>query len=72
MSLAQEIADQLLGTCDSEPDELLDMPSEELAKFDGLIFRCNGCGWWCEAGEAIEGPDGEDVCGNCASEEDNE
>lgn len=38
---------------------------------DSLAFRCAGCGWWCEAGEANANPDGDgDLCDDCKPEED--
>lgn len=38
----------------------------------GEIFLCDGCGWYCEASEMHdpEKNDGEQLCGDCASDHD--
>lgn len=60
-----EIALELIGTCDSDPDEMDDLTPDELLEFDATAFRCVTCGWWCEVGEAHDNGSGEDECGDC-------
>ena len=72
MSRATDLAERLMGTCDDGGADLEALSVAELAELDDLVFRCEGCGWWCEAGEACENPDGGgDLCGDCSVEEDN-
>jgi rubrerythrin len=64
---AEQIAHELQGTCNSYPEELEE--DLELAEMvEEHVFLCAQCGWWCEQSEANEGPDGEDVCDDCAGE----
>lgn len=70
---AESLADELIGTPQSMPDwvEEDDQEAEILEAFDQLAFECSSCGWWCEIGEANEGPIGDgDVCNDCHEEED--
>ena len=76
--LAQKLADNLQGTCKSIDDGLRDIDREddeltidEHRELDGLVFECAECGWWCEAGEANENPDGsgEDLCDDCKGDD---
>lgn len=62
---ADALAAEIQGTANSIPEELLsDQPM--LEALDQLIFECSECGWWCEQGEANEGPNGEDICDDCS------
>ncbi len=70
-----ELYQTLVGTCqdiDVELDLLFDIPNitelsdDTLEEIDQLMFNCSHCGWWCEAGEAVEGPGDEDICEDCA------
>lgn len=31
--------------------ELLDLSEDTLSEIDQMMFQCDVCGWWCEAGE---------------------
>lgn len=68
---AQEIVDELNGTCKSIAECLEDGEDDSdpvlTAKIDDQIFCCSRCDWWCEQGEAHEGSDG-DVCDDCEEE----
>ena len=72
-----EIVSRLQGSCDSFDgvvDSVLEehgiegdsmsLRQDDYYRVDNVIFLCNCCGWWCEAGEAHD-QDGEDVCGDC-------
>ncbi len=67
---AQEVADFLQGTCAMLHGALAEFDCEELEdddKFcsclDNLVFCCDDCGWWCEAGDYGE-EDGK--CEDCS------
>lgn len=67
-------ADRIIGTCSTLENELEEDDDEDndsfLAGVDETAFRCNECNWWCEIGEATASRDGgEDVCQDCAPEE---
>ncbi|AKQ75815.1 hypothetical protein FDH82_gp25 [Roseobacter phage RDJL Phi 2] len=68
--LSSKLYDELVGTCDGMPDWVTDHEQEAdiLEAFDQDAFLCAACGWWCEMGECEEGPDGDDVCSQCAEE----
>lgn len=76
MSTVQQAAEMLMGTADKSWEQVfeeLGIPetTENCTELDGLVFQCAECGWWCEAGEANENPDGDgDLCDDCAPEED--
>lgn len=67
-------AEDLIGTCSSIENEAEEGDNTDdtnfLAGLDETAFECAECGWWCEIGEAKEGPNGEDVCGDHSDEED--
>lgn len=60
-----ELAARVQGTCLNVDDELVDLPLEDLAKFDDLVFNCTGCGWWFETNDAVDTDDGYQ-CVSCA------
>lgn len=64
----EELAEHLQGSCESIGDEQDDWSEEELTEFDNLVFCCDGCGWWFEAGEAVDTDDG-DRCPHCAEDQ---
>ncbi|UFK26708.1 hypothetical protein [Roseobacter phage RDJL6] len=68
--LAAQLYDELVGTCDGMPEWVTehDQEADILEVFDQDAFLCSACGWWCEMSEAEEGPDGDDVCSQCAEE----
>lgn len=76
MATVQDAADELRGQCMKDYVQVfeeLGIPetAANCTELDGLVFRCAGCEWWCEAGEANENPDGgDDLCDDCASKED--
>ncbi len=56
---AQKIADDLLGTSEALPDEVLE--DQDLAEFlDDLIMLCDTCGWWVETSEMDDDQNCED------------
>lgn len=72
---AQDIADQLIGTCRSKHDamtqEEIDDPTLEAALND-LMFECDCCGWWASTEELNN--DGElagydEACDECVAGE---
>lgn len=66
----QDLADTYQGSCKS----LSEVHSKFLEDFDrfgeldDLYFECTACGWWWEAGEQGECPDGETYCEDCSVE----
>lgn len=47
---AQALADELIGTCNSLPDYVMD--DGDLANWlDNFVALCETCGWWVEADE---------------------
>lgn len=71
MQDAERLADAMVGQCMESLEDCMERlgleDTLELRQaFDQLAFECAGCNWWCEIGEANEGPDGEDVCDDCA------
>lgn len=67
MSLAQEIADQLLGSCYDLGEVITYAQSEDvalLAELDQLVMRCDTCGWWVETDEVDDDSNCED-CQQC-------
>ncbi|RUQ67298.1 hypothetical protein ELZ19_06895 [Brucella abortus] len=72
---AEELAQQLLGTCRtvSEIDETADdelMHREGLAEaLDERVLCCHTCGWWCESHEIDDDGNCED-CQDGGSDDD--
>lgn len=67
---AEEIADELRGTCASlhevlERHDMRDAANntEFCHQLDAQVFECTGCSWWCEHSEMSEGQDW--VCSEC-------
>lgn len=69
---AREVADELMGSCNSlhsvlgDADEHLQDDYDFLDTLDGLVAQCNGCGWW---GEPCMVNDDCDTCDECFEEE---
>lgn len=68
MERVRVVAETLEGTCKNlsevvTPDELED--SDFLEALDGEVLECPQCGWWSESSDFDEGPNGEDLCGDC-------
>jgi formylmethanofuran dehydrogenase subunit E len=83
ITVANEMIDELRGTCMRDPVALADEYIEEgrmKAEFweqneiaierlvDNEIFNCDTCGWWCEMSEASDSDQGM-VCDGCYDEE---
>jgi hypothetical protein len=63
-----------MGTCHSLSYEDMDWleSKDSLGDWDGFLFECNHCGWWCDTGEQ-EDYLGESICTDChESVEENE
>ena len=52
----QEIAESALGTCNTIDEVLeefgtniLEISAEDWKIFSNITFKCETCGWWCEA-----------------------
>lgn len=58
---AQALADELLGTCNPNPDILYD-DIKLCHELDQLVMKCECCSWWCEI---CEFEDGEEICQDC-------
>lgn len=72
---AEELAAELEGTCDAANGERLDEieATHGLAEALGdLVYLCPQCGWWVDVAERTESEDGEDVCADCADENDDD
>jgi hypothetical protein len=82
ITVANEIIDELTGTCMRDPVSLADEYIEEgrmKAEFweqnelaivrlvDDEIFSCDACGWWCEMSEMSDSEQGM-VCDQCNDE----
>ena len=72
----QQIIDDLKGTCLGLEAHLESLGRVELmdtasftAQLDDQIFECAECGWWCEQSEATAIETGEDLCLDCAPED---
>ena len=67
---AHEVADGLIGTCQSLENVATDDEINDLvfcAELDTLCFCCETCGWWFSIGEDHDGR-----CGECANKKDND
>jgi len=74
ISIARQVAESLMGSCNSiddilrqyELNENLVVDSEFCATIDDLVFLCPYCGWWSEAGDYADDEiceaAGESVC----------
>jgi len=74
------LAEALVGTAMTEQQALaqcgLDafydgVPDGHEELFDGIVFYCEGCGWWCRTDEeANDAPDGHGfLCDDCNDEQ---
>jgi hypothetical protein len=64
---AQEIANELLGTCTSIHDVIESHEHEDLtlmSELDEYALMCDTCGWWFSP-EEIDTTDGDCTCGEC-------
>lgn len=76
------VAEALQGTClrledalthqfgDDSGDEVdvAEFDIELLRVLDDQVMECEGCQWWCETGDL----NGEQMCSDCAQEDDDE
>lgn len=64
----QELADDLIGTCQMcIPEEKLHGEGD-LAAFDALAFECDQCGWWFSTDE-LHNEGERNLCDDCHEEE---
>lgn len=78
----RKVADHLLGTCESldaglqtefgEDVDINDIDIKLLEELDDIVLLCESCGWWMETGEAQDGKDDEQICQQCATDEDDD
>ena len=67
----QELADRLIGTCETVVvEEELD-EGASLDEFDSLCFCCQSCNWWA-AIEELHNEEYREVCDDCWKEEEDE
>lgn len=69
----QEVANQLMGTCNSL-SVYLDDGDNELDFVDALlshVFLCDGCQWWCSVDE-LHNIDYDELCDDCNTEQQRE
>ncbi len=68
MKTPQEVADDLIGTCDdfekAAGEPLENFNAQWCAEFDTLAMLCDQCGWWVEASEMND----DQYCCECAEE----
>lgn len=71
MTTPQELAEELIGTCNScVPDERLETQADVVA-FDALAFECDQCGWWCSTDELNnDGPC--NLCDECEPDDEDD
>jgi hypothetical protein len=70
------VAEDLQGTCQRLEDALTrqfapdeeDVDIELLRVLDDQVMECEGCQWWCEISDLND----EQVCSDCAPEEDDD
>lgn len=72
-ALAQEIADDLIGTPQSLHDAMTDEQTDNSALMQAvyeLAFECGCCGWWASTEELNndEGQEFDELCDECAKE----
>lgn len=68
-ALADQAADQLIGTCQSLHDlgvtfEACEDDATFCSRLDELAFECTVCNWWCSEDELDD--DQAIVCAECA------
>lgn len=70
---AEQIADELQGTCTSlqavlERHEMEGAENDQdfCYRLDSLVFECLQCSWWCEVSEMTDDPDYDWCCDDCA------
>lgn len=67
MKTAEEIANELEGTCQSIGDVCEEGEDDDEAlmrEVDDLVFCCDACGWWFAAGDQDE----QGRCEHCAED----
>lgn len=68
----RQIVDELVGTAGPDPYELAvekfkrSLSVADCEIFDTMIFRCEGCGWWCDHDEMTSNVDKDWHCTDCA------
>lgn len=66
---AEQIYEDLVGTATGTMTEEEMDDTELMQQVDDLMFRCAGCEWWCEIGEASSGEDeDENYCADCSAD----
>jgi hypothetical protein len=74
------IAHDLMGQCvydieyfceyyDIDPDTLT---VQDYAYIDNIVFNCESCGWWCEAGDYGQDPHDRLICSSCEESSEDE
>lgn len=64
----QEVADELIGTCNTLDSVATPQEMDSLAflsALDDVVLCCNTCGWWCEASEIQVNDAGDNECEDC-------
>lgn len=69
---AERVADRLIGTCmesiESVCEDLgIDDPDSLAEELDGLMFVCDGCGWYCSVDELHDDTE-QRLCEECAED----
>lgn len=68
---AVEIADALVGTCQSTLAAMTEDEEDDvvlMSILDEIIFCCDQCGWWCPVDEVHDGM----LCDDCFDGDDDE
>lgn len=60
----KKTANNIIGTCDPEPEGMNDLSIEELELFESIAQRCSGCSYWVEPNE-MSGNMEEPLCKEC-------
>lgn len=64
---AADIADDLIGTCQTAPEAMREDDAVEALVLD-IVFECERCGWWCSTDE-LHNEDGREFCEECHNDE---
>lgn len=70
--IAEKVAYDLQGTCNSLLSQLekidredLEMNDQFCARLDSMVFECSTCNWWCEVSEMTNDPEHDWNCTDC-------
>ncbi len=65
-----DLVERYQGSCSflAPIDESFLEEFDLFSELDDIIFECTGCGWWFEAGDDGEGPEGEHFCSDCSED----